>query len=53
MTENIRFQNLHNLFQEYYLGKPTMQAPIQRAQGSSANMTTTSLSRKFTRTGNV
>jgi len=48
MTENIRFQNLHNLFQEYYMGKPTIQAPIQRTQ--AGNSMTTSLSRKFTRT---
>jgi len=48
MTENIRFQNLHNLFQEYYLGKPTLQTPVQR--GQAGNSATTSLSRKFTHT---
>jgi len=51
MTENIRYQNLHNLYQEYYLGKPTLQTPVQRAQAGQS-MQTRSLSTKFTRTNN-
>lgn len=52
MTENIRFQNLHNLFQEYFLGKPTLQTPVQRSQAGSS-LATRSLTSKFTRTNNV